>query len=278
MSKILKCDKEYLKSLVSILLKEAKKHSADGKVDYNEETIGSLNNICNPLPVWTIAAKEVEKESLDRLGNMYGGFPFTSAKHPWPLDAKGNPLCPFIQINLDSLYESTKQYVGSGLLQLWIDITDVSLPGEIRRISKSECQQPMSADFLNYMKMNKHGIWENISCEFSLFYSGDMCRNWEFGMYGWSVDRYDLSEQEMLIIEEIQQHVSDNNFYELSGTDWIFGYPDQGSGTPADRYSELPQNFFQFSSQETFPMALAAKYANIFSRKKDNEVEFFYEY
>ncbi len=276
--KILKGDKEYLKSLVSALMKEAKNHSADGKVDYDEEVLKDLKASCNPLPVWTIITKEVETQDMNRLGNMYGGFPFTSAKHPWPLDKEGSPLCPLIQINLDSVKESTEQHVGSGLLQVWIDITDHSLPGQVRRINKPDCRQKMSNQCLNYMKMNKEDIWESISCEFSFNFSGYMCRDGGLEWRQWSADRLDLSEEEMAIIEKIVQHISENNCYKLTGRDWVFGYPDEGSGAPAGRYLELPQNFVQFSSHETFPMAFAARYANIFSYRKARKIEFFYEY
>lgn len=69
-------------------------------------------------PTYFPEIKEVSVEKIDRLGNMIGGWPFTSNELPWP-HHDGKPIPPFLQLNLEDLSKISKVDFGKGLLQVW---------------------------------------------------------------------------------------------------------------------------------------------------------------
>jgi len=47
------------------------------------------------------------------------GFPYTSAKWSWPVDASGDHMQPFAQIDLQNASKLLNEFLGDGILQLW---------------------------------------------------------------------------------------------------------------------------------------------------------------
>ena len=79
-----------LKSLIDKLFEAARQHSLSGDVDYDEETIISLERLLDVRKYWNVIVKDIPYSNLDRAGSMFGGFPFTSKSFPWPMNEKIN--------------------------------------------------------------------------------------------------------------------------------------------------------------------------------------------
>ena len=56
------------------------------------------------------------------------GFPFTSNRHPWPKDSENFPMQPVVQLDLSRASENLGCDLGVGLIQVWIDTTDLTNP------------------------------------------------------------------------------------------------------------------------------------------------------
>jgi hypothetical protein len=59
--------------------------------------------------------------AADRRASMFGGPLFTSDKYPQLYNSEGKPMLPVLQIDLGWLGNSSKKYLGAGLLQLWFN-------------------------------------------------------------------------------------------------------------------------------------------------------------
>jgi hypothetical protein len=64
------------------------------------------------------------KDTSHRLGDMVGGFPFTSYADPWPVSEMGIYKQPIVQINLELAGKLLEEDLGSGLLQVWADVLE----------------------------------------------------------------------------------------------------------------------------------------------------------
>ena len=69
------------------------------------------------VPRFFVQSKRIPER---RKCNLIGGFPYTSAEYPWPIDvASGQHLQPIAQIDLEHVGSLLKDDFGSGLLQVW---------------------------------------------------------------------------------------------------------------------------------------------------------------
>lgn len=87
----------------------------------------------------------------------------------------------------------------------------------------------------------------------------------------------ELTDDEFEVIERLMEIVEKNNFRCPTG-DWLLGYPDKGSGSPAGRYDPEPDNFLQFKTAEAFPMANVSRYGNIFCEESGDGVRFSFDW
>lgn len=269
-SEIVSADSSYLSSLVSKLFNSCKSHSFEGEIDYTEETINSLNGLVETKKTWVLSLYDLDLEDLDRRSNMLGGVPYTSDKHPWPTSNGDIYLCPVIQINLSEVSELTKHNFGSGLFQVWLDISNEEMAIESRVISPKDSDGVPSPEVPDYMKKNKV-YWDERAMGFDFVYAGEMCKSWEYGMSDWSESREELSDEEMSIILKIDEHVSKNSNV---NKDYLLGYPDIGSGAPAGSYCYLPTNFIQFMTCDAYPHVDTGRLANVFV---SGQTELFFE-
>jgi hypothetical protein len=96
-------------------------------------------------PTYYLDAKPIDPLVVDRLGSMFGCWPFTSAKYPWPKSLDGEPLPPFLQIELEKLSVILGKKLGNGLLQIWAN----HIQNEIRVISKKDCSETPSTCYFD---------------------------------------------------------------------------------------------------------------------------------
>jgi hypothetical protein len=68
------------------------------------------------------------------------GFPFTSKSYPWPM-TEGSFHQPIAQINLKKAGELLGDYLGDGLLQVWLEIDETE--PHIRMIPESSLSEPL---------------------------------------------------------------------------------------------------------------------------------------
>lgn len=210
---------------------------------------------------------------------MFGGRPFTSQKHPWPLNKKKRPYYPLIQIDLSQVSKITGKDFGHSLMQVWLDITKDSLSDLIRIIDKEDLDDAAAEDFpdaKSIQKIDEFNSWFGISSNFSFKPSGFMMAHWFDGSAEWDYAR-DLSAQEIGILNELQKLSEDNGYKSLS-SNWLLGYPDRGSGSPAGRYYPEPKNFIQFETSDAFPMVDVSRYANIFYSEADGDVAYSFDW
>lgn len=268
-----------MSGLVSDLLKASRENSKDGNCDYSEETLSRLERLKVIVPVWGIEAASLDPNEMDRKSNMFGGNPFTSLKYPWPLNDSGGPCYPLVQVDLQQISELSSKEFGSGLLQVWLDITDLDLPGTIRLIDPADMNDALRKDYPGpelIEKVDEYGSWFGISQHFSFSFLGYMLPYWGDGEIEWEYDR-DLSEKEVEIINRFED-LSEEHGYRSLKTNWFLGYPDRGSGSPAGRYQPEPMNLIQFATSDVFPMVDVSRYANLFYSDDDGDVVYFFDW
>jgi hypothetical protein len=268
-----------MKSLVDDLIVESLKNSKDGNCDYSSDTLAKLERLKQVMPVWSIESFPIEFDETDRKSNMFGGRPFTSKKHPWPLNSNDNPYYPLVQINLLQISELCSRDFGRGLLQVWLDISNSNLSEIIRFIDPADMIEMLSQDAPSIERINeidKFGSWFGISRRFSFKFLGYMLLHWGDGDAEWDYDR-DLSEKEVEILDRLEE-LSEANGYRSLSTNWLLGYPDRGSGAPAGRYTTEPKNLVQFATSDTFPLVEVSRYANIFYSEVDGDVAYFFDW
>lgn len=91
------------------------------------------------IPTYCPEIEEISIEKIDRVGNLVGGWPFTSEKLPWPF-YDGRALPPFLQIRLEDLSALSDVEFGKGLLQIWANHAH----NEIRVVQADELLQQTS--------------------------------------------------------------------------------------------------------------------------------------
>jgi hypothetical protein len=125
-------------------------------------------------------------------------------------------------------------------------------------------------------EIDEFGSWFGISLQFSFIFLGYMLPHWGDGDAEWDYDR-DLSEREVEILDRLEE-LSEANGYRSLSTNWLLGYPDRGSGSPAGRYDPEPRNLIQFAKSDAFPMVDVSRYANIFYSEVDGDVSYFFDW
>ncbi len=268
-----------MSALVSDLYETSCKNSKDGSCDYSEDTISKLERLKVIIPAWSLEVTPFDPFEIDRKSNMFGGNPFTSLKHPWMLNKNGSPCYPLIQIDLQQVSELCNKDFGRGLMQVWIDIADSDLPSSIRVIGPADVDETPQNDYPSSEqtgKVDEYGSWFEISLRVSFNFLGYMLPHWGDGDLEWDYGR-DLSDQEVEILNKLEE-LSDQHGYRSLKTNWLLGYPDRGSGSPAGRYEPEPMNLIQFRTSGAFPMVDVSRYANIFYSVDDGDVAYFFDW
>jgi hypothetical protein len=267
-------------SEVSTLIDELLNKSAEGACaeshDYTDETILNLELLKQWKPFWSIEIQHEDIELLNRKGNLLGGLPFISEEHPWPLNDQGQPYLPLLQISLDEVSLLSGQDFGLGLLQVWLDINDSDLPNVVRVIERSDLNAPMMLPTFDYSEINVADHWDQACAHFSIIPGGFMCTDFGAHLIE-SRNRRELTNDESIIIDQLMEIVEKSN-YGCPAGDWVLGYPDKGSGTPAGRYDPEPDNFFQFNTANSFSRVNVSRYANIFFDDSSQGVSFFFDW
>ena len=268
-----------MKNLIGELLDASRENSKDGSCDYSEETLAKLEKIKQVIPAWDAEITSVDADSIDRKSNMFGGNPFTSIKHPWPLNGNENPYYPLVQLDLLQISELCSKDFGRGLLQVWLDITDSDLTSKIRIIDPEDMNDEVLTDYPSTERIDKideFGSWFGISLHLSFKFLGYMLSYWGDGDIEWDYDR-DLSDKEEEILNNIER-LSEEHGYRSLSTNWLLGYPDRGSGSPAGRYEPEPMNLIQFAKSNAFPMVDVSRYANIFYSNSGGDAVYFFDW
>ena len=219
--------------LIDHLLKKAAESAFAEKHDYTDETIINLEKLKKWKAFWSIEIQHKDLESLNRMGNVFGGLPFTSEQYQWPVNDLGKPYMPLVQISLDEVSLLSGQDFGHGLLQVWLDINDSDLPSVLRVIERSDLNAPLTLPSFDCSTANVTDHWENICANFSIASGGFMCTDFDAYLIESRTGR-ELTDDEFEVIERLMEIVEKNNFRCPTG-DWLLGYPDKGSGVAADR-------------------------------------------
>jgi hypothetical protein len=215
-------------------------------------------------------------DSYNRKGNLLGGIPFTSKEHTWPINRNGKPYYPLTQINLTGVSSITNKEFGDGILQVWIDVDEQSdwMSSVIKRIEPNDLDCEMEPHEFEYLGSNFNELWCDKNYEFSFEFNGYVCPSFD------SIDRDDfvkLSKNEKSALERLELIAESNGWKSIDG-DWLLGYPDMGSGSPAGSYFSEVDNFIQLATFKSFPMTLGGKQANIFYSDSSSEVEFWFDW
>jgi hypothetical protein len=267
-----------LGSLVDDLLNMSRKKTIDGNCDYSEETILALSSLKEARPVLGIKTASSDQVSMSRKSNVFGGYPYTSEKFPWPLNEKNDPYYPLVQINLKEIGDISGKYFGTGLLQIWLDITKWDLPNIVRVIGSSDLDDPLVDDVPDderVKKLNEFGSYFGTSLDFSFYFMGFMLPAVVFDIDTESDRRRSVEETE--IIGRIEGLCKEHGYESIEGN-WLLGYPDRGSGTPAGRYYPEPLNLIQFATVDVFPMVGISRYGNVFYSEDQGEISYFFDW
>ena len=268
-----------IRNLIDDLLRASCDHSVNGKCDYSEESLQALKQLGKLEPAWGIDAVRVDEDDIDRRSNMFGGKPFTTKNHPWPINSKGKPYYPLIQVDLAQVSNVVGKNFGDGLLQIWLDITKNDLDNCVRIIDGDDLLDQLEDDVplpSRIKKTDKDGFWFGTCSQFTFKPAGFMMAHWFDGALEWDYER-DLSDKEVEVLSALEKLSEDNGYRSMSGS-WLLGYPDRGSGSPAGRYFPEPKSFIQFSDSSSFPMVDVSRYANIFYSDDEGDLSFFFDW
>lgn len=263
-------------ALIQELLEKSAKAAASESDDYTDRTIEALERLKDWRRFWSIEIQYSDLDSLNRKGNVLGGSPFVSQEWPWPVNSSGNPLLPLIQICLDEVTLLSGKDFGAGLLQVWIDVSDADLQSIHRVVEASDLEATMTLPAVDYLVRAEANNWELACANFSIVEGGFMCSDFEPSEIE-SRNRRELTDAEFEVVDRLMEISKGSNYQCLKG-DWLFGYPDMGSGAPAGRYTPEPSNFFQFKTSDSFSMVNVSRYANIFFSDSGKGVSFFFDW
>lgn len=269
----------HIKNLIDNLLGASCENSKDGKCDYSEDSLQALKRLSQIEPVWSIECVPIDFEQIDRKSNMFGAKPFTSNRYPWPYNSKNKPYYPLAQIDLMQISEITGRDFGSGLLQVWLDITKNNLDELIRIVGQDDISESLTDDSPETSVIHmadEFNSWFGIASQFSYKFLGYMMAHWFDGALDLECDR-DLSGKEIEILDALEK-LSECNGYKGASGNWLLGYPDRGSGSPAGKYSPEPRSLIQFSDSGTFPLVQVSSYANIFYSGEDGDVSYLFDW
>lgn len=237
-----------------------------------------MSSLKESIPVWGIKTAKSDQSSTSRKSNVFGGYPYTSEKFPWPLNEKKDPYYPLVQLNLQEIGDVSGKHFGTGLLQIWLDVTKWDLPDIVRVIGSSDLDDPLRDDIPDAeqaKKLNEFGSYFGTSLDFSFYFMGFMLPTVDFDIDTESDRR--RSAEELEIIGRIEGLCKEHGYESVRGN-WLLGYPDQGSGTPAFRYDPKPLNLIQFATEDVFPMVGISRYGNVFYSDDEGEPTYFFDW
>lgn len=124
------------------------------EVDNTEDWNDIYQEILNSSEGFNVSFKRSHYEQVDRTCSMLSGPFFTSENHPAPLGKNGYTMHPIVQIDLSILSRAFNIDLGTGLLQLWFDLsTNIDV---IRTISRNEIARTNTTPFnVNPVKVNE---------------------------------------------------------------------------------------------------------------------------
>jgi len=139
-------------------LKELESMSYDGLDEAGKLKVSNFLDCAKPfaIPVFSLQDRSVAGQ---RLGNLIGGYPYTSDEYPWPLtDGCGLPMQPIFQLDLLDVGGVLGVNLGSGLLQVWARVdcdratsSDHAIDSNsemlIRNLSLDEIRRPLKSDY-----------------------------------------------------------------------------------------------------------------------------------
>jgi len=275
---------ETIRNIVSELYDEARKNYVSGEFEYDAETTESLEILLDVRKAWKIQTCFESPEVINRTASMFGGFPYTSSKFPWPHNDANKPLAPLVQINLSEVSALTGIDCGSGLLQCWLDITNANLFDSMRIVSEEEyTKQPADEQYIDYMQFsNVDGgwTWDLVSCEITFEYAGEMCSDWEpydFFIGDVNGNDHEPSHAEEELIAKLTDLASTYGPSSINGS-YIMGHPDYYAiGRIIDFYENKFSNFIEIGGSY-FPPSDVGGTAIIFYSMKDGEPSFWFHW
>jgi len=263
-------------NLIDVLLQRSAEQTNQARHDYTDSAIQELEKIRLWKPYWIINVEVDGEAGPSRLGNLLGGYPYTSEAYTWPVNDCGQPYLPLIQIDLNEVSHVTGENFGGGLLQVWLDVQDLDLPSVVRVIDKEDLVEPITPPAFDFSVFDGMDSWDQVCAKFSFSPGGVVSPDFSAYLIESDVGR-DLSEEEVEVIDSIAAVCESNGVANLD-CDWLLGFPDKGSGAPASRYDPVPENFFQFKTPMTFSMANVSRYGNIFYERDDEGVNFLFDW
>lgn len=273
-----KTKSEGLNELSNAIGELLKARSVAGKISYSEQTTSALRKVKDIKPVWGINFEELSSGATDRKCNLFGGAPFTSNEHSWPINRNGNPYYPLVQVNLTDVSNITKKRFGDGLLQVWLNVDgDLQSMDHILRIIKpNDLECVMTPPAFERSKTNFDEIWGGSDYAFSIEFNGFVSPS---SLYIDRIDYDSFTEEELTAFVNIRSILDNNGWKSMPEGDWLLGYPDEGSGSPAGLYCEGEvNNFIQLGSWKTFALEGIGKVANIFFYDDGDNVVFDFQW
>jgi predicted DNA-binding WGR domain protein/uncharacterized protein YwqG len=86
----------------------------------NSETVTRINKCFSRASwAWEASGSVVKFSEIDRLGQSYGGPPYTCKGYEWPIAPQDYPCLPLVQIDLRKASNICGVDIGNGLLQLF---------------------------------------------------------------------------------------------------------------------------------------------------------------
>jgi Domain of unknown function (DUF1963) len=252
--------------------------SIAGKLSYSEQSTISLRRLKDIKPVWTAKTEIFNSITSDRKGNLFGGMPFTSNEHTWPINNNGNPYYPLVQVNLSDVSATTRQRFGDGLMQVWLDLDHDSnlMHSMLKVIKPNELQFEMTNPSFQISEsgLDEMWGWGGEGYTFSLNFKGFVCKDiYDFG----GSDFNHFSNEELTAFNNIRSICEKNGYRSIGEADWFLGYPDEG-GPAGGMFEDNLKNFIQFGGYEIFPLSGIGKVANIFYYDEGDDVEFLFEW
>jgi len=203
-----------------------------------------------PFALATQSAQDL-KNPVSRLSDLVCGVPFTSDKHPWPKDDKGDLwMQPIAQLNLATLKEVFQVDWGAGLLQVWgwvlRDVKSAGLikhPLMMRLLPACDVTEPVETlipNWRNERGRNFFSFFDESSYvgreSFQWYRAGDMygTRRQLFEFSSDKVDDFGDEEFEWLsgVMDSISESPlsGDNNNSFLGGWGGLYGDQDASCG------------------------------------------------
>lgn len=266
---------EDLSNAIGYLLKA---RSNAGKLSYSEQATISLRRLKEIKPVWTAKTEIFNSIWSNRKGNLFGGMPFTSNEHTWPINNNGNPYYPLVQVNLSDVSATTRQRFGDGLMQVWLDLDQDSnwMHSILKVIKPNELQFEMTKPSFQISEtgLDEMWGWSGEGYAFSLEFKGFVCKNiYDFG----GGDFNEFSKEELTAFVNIRSVCEKNGYASIGESDWFLGYPDEG-GPAGLSFEDNWKNFIQFGGYDIYPLSGIGKVANIFYCDEGDDVEFLFQW